>query len=87
MSRRKSFAPRTKEELLNRLLSRDFDGDISKLGESTHLRRVAPHIIELSFPEIGKTYELSVRIPRDDAVPKEMPQGIEMWTVQAGGRH
>lgn len=80
MSQRNSYAPRTKEEVINRLLSRDFDGDLSNLGEPTQIRRTAPHIIELSFPRLGRTYELSVRIPRD--VTKEEIPGVE-WTVPA----
>lgn len=57
--------PRTKEELLNRMLSYDFDGDIRNLGEETaRLVRVAPNRLELQFPATGRCYELAVKLPR-----------------------
>lgn len=58
--------PRTKEELFDRMLSFDFDGDIRNLGEEqARLRRLAPNRLELFFPASGRVYELAVKIPRD----------------------
>lgn len=58
--------PRTKEELFDRMLSFDFDGDIRNLGaEPARLVRLAPNRLALEFPASGRTYELAVKIPRD----------------------
>lgn len=60
--------PRTKQELLDRMMSFDFDGDIRHLGaEDARLKRVAANKIALEFPATGKTFELAVRIPRAEA--------------------
>lgn len=57
--------PRTKEELLDRMMSFDFDGDIRNLGaEQATIVRTAPNRIELRFKD--RTYELQVRIPREE---------------------
>lgn len=59
--------PRTKQELLDRMMSFDFDGDIRHLGaEEARLKRVAPNKIELQFPSSDKKFELVVRIPRGE---------------------
>lgn len=58
-------APRTKEELMNKMLSYDFDGDIRKLGPNARLERVNANALALTFPDIGRTYVLSVHIPKD----------------------
>lgn len=59
--------PRTKEELLDRMLSFDFDGDIRHLGaEPALIKRAGANRLTLTFPNTGRTYELSVHIPRDE---------------------
>lgn len=58
--------PRTKEELLDRMLSFDFDGDIRHLGvETASIVRVSPNTLRLSFPDSGVTFELEVHRPRE----------------------
>lgn len=58
--------PRTKEELLDRMLSYDFDGDIRHLGvEPASIVRVGPNTLRLSFPDSGTVFELSVHRPRE----------------------
>lgn len=58
--------PRTKEELLDRMLSYDFDGDIRHLGvEPASIVRVSPNTLRLSFPESGTVFELEVHRPRE----------------------
>lgn len=58
--------PRTKEELLDRMLSFDFDGDIRHLGvEPASVVRSGPNKLLLSFPNSGTTYELEVHRPRE----------------------
>lgn len=74
--------PRTKEELLDRMLSFDFDGDIRHLGaEPAQLSRIAPNRLELKFPISGRCYELSVKLPRD-AQPRQ-PEA-KSFTAQDG---
>lgn len=64
--------PRTKEELLDRMLSFDFDGDIRHLGKGeASLTRLAANRMLLSFKDSGKTFELSVHIPRGEDRPQE----------------
>lgn len=63
--------PRTKEELLDRMLSFDFDGDIRNLGaEPARLSRTGPNRLELKFPISGRCYELAIKLPRD-AQPRD----------------
>lgn len=58
--------PRTKEQLLDRMMSFDFDGDIRHLGvEPASIVRVSPNTLRLTFPDSGVTYELSVHRPRE----------------------
>lgn len=58
--------PRTKEELLDRMLSFDFDGDIRHLGaKQASIVRQGPNRLLLSFPNSGRVFELSVHIPRE----------------------
>lgn len=56
--------PKTKEELLNRMLSYDFSGDLRDLGFKAQIERVDRHMVRIIFPYTGKTYELVVRMPR-----------------------
>lgn len=75
MPERHTKAPRSKEELINKLLSYDFSGDIRDLGEGTQISRVAPNIVRLMFPETGRVFDLTVHIPRE-------AQGFkEDWSV------
>lgn len=58
--------PRTKEELLDRMLSFDFDGDIRHLGvETASVVRSGPNRLLLTFPDSGVTFELTVHRPRE----------------------
>jgi hypothetical protein len=60
--------PRTKEELLNRMLSFDFDGDIRHLGEEpATVQRQGPNSLLLKFPATNTVFELSVHRPREFA--------------------
>lgn len=56
--------PKTKEAVLNRMLSYDFSGDIRQLGINTRIERIAPHKVALDFPESGKRYILTISKPR-----------------------
>jgi hypothetical protein len=58
--------PQSKRELLNRMLSYDFDGDLRKLGPSAQISRVNANTLELRFPATDQTYLLSVHIPRGE---------------------
>lgn len=58
--------PKTKEQLLDRMLSYDFDGDIRHLGEDTAtIVRTGANTLLLSFPASGITFELEVHRPRE----------------------
>lgn len=60
--------PRTKEELLDRMLSFDFDGDIRNLGaEPASISRQSPHVLLLTFPASNTVFELSIHRPREFA--------------------
>lgn len=62
----RSRDPRTKEELLDRMMSFDFDGDIRHLGvEVASITREGPNRLRLVFPNSGKAFELSIHIPRE----------------------
>lgn len=59
--------PRTKQELLSRLLSMDFSGDLRTLSPSgAQLKRVAPNRLEVVLPTSGKKFELVVRRPKSE---------------------
>lgn len=60
--------PKTKEQLLDRMLSFDFDGDIRHLGaETATIVRTGANRLELTFPASGVTFELEVHRPREFA--------------------
>lgn len=57
--------PKTKEELLDRMLRYDFEGDIRDTGaEKATLKRMGPNRLQLQFPRTGKIFELSIHLPR-----------------------
>lgn len=63
---RKDRDPKTKEDFLDRLLMADFDGDIRNLGaQPARIKRKAANALELTFPDSGLVYELTVHRPRD----------------------
>lgn len=67
MARFEKRDPKTKEDFVNRILSYDFDGDIRHLGQGdAKLERTGAQSFRLTF-QSGKTFELVVRIPRDEA--------------------
>lgn len=58
--------PRTKEELLDRMLAHDFDGDLkSVVGEGTSIVREAANKALIHTPT-GRSYEIVVRLPRSE---------------------
>jgi hypothetical protein len=69
MYQRTKRDPRTKEEVLDRMLSYDFDGDVRNVGaEQARLTRTAANKLLLTFPATGITYELEVHRPRAENV-------------------
>lgn len=57
--------PETKEALLDRLLMADYNGDIRQLGAApATIKRIAPHMLRLEFPDTGTIYDLTVHRPR-----------------------
>lgn len=66
--------PKTKEDILNRMLSYDFDGDIRHLGEEpAQITRTGPHTLRLTFPASGRVFDVSVHRPREFAQPRPQP--------------
>lgn len=63
--------PVTKRDLMNRMLSHDFDGDLRNLGEGARISRVSGNTLELRFDNIDRTFLLSVHIPREEKVGKQ----------------
>lgn len=63
--------PRTKEDFVNRLLSFDFNGDFTDLGEDTAIvTRKASYAFTVKFPHTNQKYEVVVRKPRKPAPAK-----------------
>lgn len=63
--------PRTKEELLDRMLSYDFDGDIRHLGvEPATIQRTGANSLRLKFPDSDQVFDLTVHKPREFAKVK-----------------
>lgn len=59
--------PRTKQELLSRILSMDFSGDLRTLSPNgAQLKRTAPNKLEVMLPTSGKKFELVVRRPKSE---------------------
>lgn len=68
MATRGKRDPRTKEELLNKMLSFDFNGDIRDLGaEPATVQRQGPNSLLLKFPASGAVFEVSIHRPREFA--------------------
>lgn len=66
--------PKTKEDILNRMLSYDFDGDIRHLGEEpAQITRTGPHTLRLTFPASGRVFDVSVHRPREFAQARQTP--------------
>lgn len=59
--------PRTKQELLSRILSMDFSGDLRTLSPSgAQLKRTAPNKLEVVLPTSGKRFEIVIRRPKSE---------------------
>lgn len=60
--------PRSKEDFLDRILRFDFEGDIRQIGAQTaSIVRIAPHVLRMTFPESGETFDLTVHKPRSES--------------------
>lgn len=57
-------SPRTKEEIVNRILSYDFDGDLRHLGPDIEIERASAQSFYLHCRDINRTYEVIIRIPK-----------------------
>lgn len=58
--------PRTKEDVLNRMTSMDFDGNLKNLGENVQLKRIKRHVLQIFFGNSGQAFNLTVHKPRPD---------------------
>ena len=69
--------PKTKEELVNRLLSYDFNGDFTELGnEPATVTRKASYSFLVKFPTTDQRYEVVVRKPRKIAAAMPAAKSI-----------
>lgn len=76
--------PETKEALLDRLLMADFDGDIRYLGSApARIKRLAPHMLRLEFPDSGQMFDITVHKPRkpEKAERRSFSPEVTDWTV------
>lgn len=62
--------PRTKEDVLNRMTSIDFDGDLRHLSDSVQLKRLKRHVLQLYFPESQRRFNLTIHKPRPEKPKK-----------------
>lgn len=70
--------PKTKEDILNRMLSYDFDGDIRHLGEEpAQITRTGAHTLRLTFPASGRVFDVSVHRPREFSQPRPQAEREE----------
>lgn len=69
MPKRSVRSPRTKSELLDKILSYNFDGDLRHLAPDPSLasiQRAAPNVLKLDFRDTDAHFELVVRKPRQE---------------------
>lgn len=78
--------PKTKEDLLNRMMSRDFSGDISDLavGRGLQMERIRPNAIRLKFSDSGQTFDLTIHKPRSESTVAKSAQTSTAAEAQAG---
>lgn len=78
--------PKTKAELIDRMMSQDFNGDFrSIVGDGTNIVRTAENKLQINSPD-GRSYELVARLPRkENAWAEERPfargGGGDEWQV------
>jgi len=58
--------PKTKADLIDRMLRRDFNGLESLSSEEFEVERTRANAFLLTFPETGSKFEISVRKPRSE---------------------
>lgn len=75
--------PVSKRELLNRLLSDDFDGDFRNLGPGAKVERISASALEIRFND--RKFILSAHIPRADE-PDDFAVPLPPSTRRAGRR-
>lgn len=73
--------PTTKANLLDKMMSRDFSGDLADLAVNRDLRyeRIRPNVIALKFGDSGNTFEMVVRKPRT-------PEALAAMRAKAAGK-
>lgn len=66
--------PKTKAQLLDRLLALDAEGHLRNLAEDQQLKieRDGDHAILLKFPTSGKTFRLSIEVPKSEKAIKAL---------------
>lgn len=59
--------PRTKEELMTRLLAQDYNGNLSNLSPAgARLKRLSPYRLDIELPESGVHFHLLIIKPKTE---------------------
>lgn len=75
--------PKTKEQLLDRMLSYDFNGDIRRLGaEPARIERIGANALRLTFPDTDTVFDLTVHRPREFAKVERKAEGRSFGGAQ-----
>lgn len=70
--------PESKADLINKIMARDFSGNLEDLAANKDLEivRIAPNAVRLRFGTSGKQFDLIVKMPRSEAFKE---QARERW--------
>lgn len=69
----KRIEPRSKNQVLDQLLSMNFKGDLRQLSPvGAKLTRIAPHKIAVHLPETDTKFEIIVRRPKTKQMIKSL---------------
>lgn len=71
--------PKTKEDIINRLTSTDFSGDLRDLAKDRNMQmqRIKRHVLRLKFIDSGREFDLTIHKPRGERAPKRVPEVIK----------
>lgn len=67
--------PKTKADLIDRMMSRDFTGDLADLAvdRDLKLQRIKPHVMRLKFGHSGEEFDLTIHKTRPPRTAKSQP--------------
>lgn len=70
--------PQTKQELLDRLLREDFNGDLRSLAKdgALKIKRLKPHILKIRFEKSKKEYLLEIHKERPARIRRKIKASL-----------